>query len=141
MNELNPIYEEAWNKVAGAGSYYYADPDKIETSGKPLVFPCLFRLLRTTDTITQGRYYDRYTRVESFLLCAKVEDFPDLDEEAIELRVMEMARAFLTALQKDGRVSFAMPGSFTWFRRNLQQFAICLNFELRVTPTGRAYIC
>lgn len=142
ITELNPIYAEAWKSAAGdAASFYYGDPDKVENSGKPLVFPCLFRLLRVNDIITRTRVNDRYTRQESFLACIKVGDFPDTDEEEIENRLLRYVQGFIHELRKDGRLSVDIPTTYRWFRRDLQQFAICLSFDMNVSVTAEDWLC
>lgn len=141
ITELNPIYEDAWQEQEGSGSFYYMDPDKVESGGKPLKFPCLFRLLRTTDTITGTNVNDRYTRDESFLACIKVDDFPDLDEEKKENRLLAMVQGFLHTLREDRRVQFDVPTSYSWFRRDIQEFCICLNFNMKVSVIAEDWLC
>lgn len=141
ITELNPIYGNAWKEQGGSGSFYYADPDKIETSGKTLDFPCLFRLLRTNDTLRRTNVNDRYARSESFLACMKMADFPDLDEEVLESRLLTLVQGFLHTLRKDGRIRFDVPTNYRWFRRDIQQFCICLNFNMEVTVNGEDWQC
>lgn len=142
ITELNPIYAAAWDDATnGTGGFHYLDPDKVETSGKTLVFPCLFRLLRTSDTLTGTRANDRYTRSESFLACITVGDFPDVDEEKIENRLLGMVQAFIRALREDSRLSVSVPTNYRWYRRTLQQFAICLNFDMSVSVIAEDWRC
>lgn len=141
ITELNPIYESAWKEQDGSGSFYYIDPDKVETSGKTLDFPCLFRLLRTNDTIRRTNVNDRYQRSESFLACIKVPDFPDVDEEILENRLLAMVQGFLRTLRKDERIAFDVPTNYRWFRRDIQQFCLCLNFDMNVSVIAEDWRC
>ena len=141
ITELNPIYEKAWQEQEGSGSFYYADPDKIESKGKPLHFPCLFRLLRTNDTLKRTNVNDRYARSESFLACLKVSDFPDMDEEVLENLLLKLVQGFLRTLRKDGRIQFNVPTTYRWFRRDIQQFCLCLSFDMEVSVIAEDWQC
>lgn len=139
---LNPIYSGAWEALGmPAESYHYGDPDKVEATGAVLTFPCLFRLLRMDDMITSDNVSRYYTRRENFLVAVRVDDFPGTDEEEIEDRAIGLALGFLRSLQQEGRISFGMPGQFRWFRRDLQQFCICLSFAIDVRVRGEQVWC
>lgn len=139
---LNPIYKQAWEaQGTPENGYHYADPDKIEPTGARLSFPCLFRLLRTEDMTGSDDVNDYYIRRETFLLAVKVNDYPASDEEEIEAQAIRLAVGFLKELRKDSCISFTMPSRFSWDRRNLQQFAICLIFSIDVKTMGERIWC
>lgn len=140
--ELNPIYRAAWEAVKGAGSYYYGDPDKIEQAGKELCFPCLLRLLRTVDRINSG-IQGKVTcdRNETFLFGLKVAEFPDEDEEVLENRIRWMAYEFFKHLRASRKVRFSEPTEQRWYRRDLNQFSLCLAFTAYVTPLHEDLLC
>ena len=141
ITELNPIYEKAWQEQEGSGSFYYTDPDHMQRTGKKLNYPCLFRLLRTNDTLKRTNVNDRYARSESFLACIKVSDFPGPDEETMENRLLKLVQGFLRTLRKDGRIQFNVPTNYMWYRRDIEELALCLKFNMEVSVIAEDWQC
>lgn len=141
ITELNPIYEEAWKAQEGSGSFYYRNPDEVEQTGETLDFPALFRILRTNDTLKSTTVNDRYERSETFVACLQMSDFPGMDEEIRENRLLGLVQGFLRTLREDGQLSFNVPTNYRWYRRDVQDFCLCLAFDIAVTVNAEDWQC
>lgn len=131
MKLLNETYKAAWAKVS-QGSFFYADPDKVEPAGAEINYPALFRLYRIQDTIINQPYRTELRRGENFLIALKVEDYPGSDEEQLENQVLELFKGFVKELKAVPGIGCDWPATISWQRRNLNNLCLCLAFSLTV---------